>query len=68
MKFEDLRRGMRVEIRSFDSKIEAWYPGRVVGFSPGRTRVHVDYDGDVPYGLALTKSDVKTRLRLPPAK
>ena len=39
-----------------------WCLATVVGYSKGGTRIHVDLDG-CDWGLALTASDAKTRLR-----
>lgn len=64
MNFEQLTRGMivEVEIPKAGEPGMHWVRAKVVGFSKGRTRVHLDFEGH-DWGLALTKSDVKTRVR-----
>lgn len=64
MTFEQLVRGMTVEVeipKGGESGMH-WVRAKVVGFSKGYTRVHLDFEG-CDWGLALTKSDVKKRVR-----
>ena len=64
MDFNQLKRGMTAEVqipKGGESGLQ-WVRALVVGFSTGGTRVHLDFEG-CDWGLALTKSDVKARVR-----
>lgn len=65
MDFDQLKRGMRVEVQipKGGEPGMRWVRAIVAGFSRGGSRVHIDIEGFDDWGLALTKADVKARVR-----